>query len=306
MTIVFPASVWHGGPMSLLDARGGRTGRRSNGTEHSLAADPTSAGAIVELDAVTMRFGQHTVTEPISLRIGAGEVVCIVGPSGCGKTTLLRAIAGLMRPSNGSVQIDGHDAANAPDGVAMVFQHFGLFPWKSVQANVAYPLRLRGVPKQAASQRAGELIALMGLGGFEHSYPHQLSGGMQQRTGLARALAADPRVLLMDEPFGALDAQTREVLQFELLRTWREQPVTTVFVTHSIDEAVLFGDRVVVLNGCPSAVVEVIDVKLPNRHDRDVLRSAQFIDLREHVWSLVMADAHGAQARGVRDHPVGA
>ncbi|MFC8829309.1 ABC transporter ATP-binding protein [Streptomyces sp. NPDC057137] len=260
-----------------------------DGTGASTGAN-AGAGATVLLDGLTMRFGERTVSKDINLTIGAGEVLSIVGPSGCGKTTLLRAVAGLIPPAEGAVRIDDRVVDGTPDGVAMVFQHFGLFPWKTVESNVAYALRVRGTGKKEALDRARELITLVGLDGFEKSYPHQLSGGMQQRTGLARALAVRPRLLLMDEPFGALDAQTREVLQFELLRIWQDHPVTMLFVTHSIDEAVLFGNRIAVLGGRPSGVAELIDVKLPQdgERDRSVLATPEFLAIRERVWSLIM------------------
>ncbi|WP_081898662.1 ABC transporter ATP-binding protein [Herbidospora cretacea] len=254
---------------------------------------PARGGAAVTIDDVTMRFGDRVAASNIRVDVAPGEIVSVVGPSGCGKTTLLRAVAGLLTPSEGSVQVDGETVDGTPEGVGMVFQHFGLFPWKTVEANVAYPLRLRGLPKEEIAARTRELVAMVGLSGFEKSYPHQLSGGMQQRTGLARALAVRPRVLLMDEPFGALDAQTAEVLRFELLRMWEEHPITMLFVTHSIDEAVLFGDRVVVLKGRPGRVHEVIDVALPHPRDRAVARSEQFAALRERVWSLVMSPDAG-------------
>ncbi|MFD5028849.1 ABC transporter ATP-binding protein [Streptomyces sp. NPDC058405] len=272
---------------SAGDARRDPAGN-AQGTAATAAPAGAHNGATVTLDGLTMRFGDRTVSQDISLAIGAGEVLSIVGPSGCGKTTLLRAVAGLIRPAEGVVRIDGQAVTGTPDGVAMVFQHFGLFPWKTVEANVAYALRVRGIAKKAALERARELITLVGLTGFEKSYPHQLSGGMQQRTGLARALAVRPRLLLMDEPFGALDAQTREVLQFELLRIWQDHPVTMLFVTHSIDEAVLFGDRVAVLNGRPSGVAELIDVPLPQPRDRSVPATPEFLAIRERVWSLIM------------------
>ncbi|WP_213453794.1 ABC transporter ATP-binding protein [Rhizomonospora bruguierae] len=246
--------------------------------------------AQVELRDVGMRFGEREVTRGIDLVVPAGQVLSIVGPSGCGKTTLLRAIAGLLTPARGAVVVDGETVQATPDGVAMVFQQFGLFPWKTVEANVAYGVRVRGASKRSALQQTRHLIDMVGLGGFEKAYPHQLSGGMQQRAGLARALAVQPRVLLMDEPFGALDAQTREVLQYEMLRLRQEYSATMIFVTHSIDEAVLFGDRVAVLGGRPSSVLELIDIGLPKPRDRAVSRSPEFLDLREHIWGLVMGD----------------
>jgi NitT/TauT family transport system ATP-binding protein len=193
------------------------------------------------------------------------------------------------------VRIDGIPVRKPPDGVAVVFQHFGLFPWKTVYGNVAYGLQLAGVPKREISEKVPRFIELVGLKGFEKAYPYQLSGGMQQRTGLARALAVEPEVLLMDEPFASIDAQTREILQFELLRIWEERPTSMVFVTHSIDEAVLMGDRVVVLRGRPSTVSEVIEVGLPRPRTRDVLASPRFAEVREHVWSKLMEEAARAE-----------
>ena len=177
----------------------------------------------------------------------------------------------------------------------MVFQHFGLFPWKTVQDNVAYGVRLAGLPAAEVKTRVARYVELVGLAGFERYYPWQISGGMQQRCGLARALATEPRVLLMDEPFGAVDAQTREILQFELLRIWEMRPTTMVFVTHAIDEAVLMGDRIVLLQGRPSSVREIIDVDLPRPRTRATLLSPRFAQLRERVWSLLMADAAKAE-----------
>ena len=180
-------------------------------------------------------------------------------------------------------------------GVAMVFQHFGLFPWKTVFDNVAYGLKLAGAGKADIGAYVPRYIQMVGLKGFEHLYPYQLSGGMQQRCGLARALAVEPSVLLMDEPFAAIDAQTREILQFELLRIWERRPTTMVFVTHSIEEAVLMGDRVVVLKGRPAAVHEVIDVGLPHPRSRASLAEPRFAEVREHVWSTLQDEARRAE-----------
>ena len=206
-------------------------------------------GAMIQVDGLTRRYGPRTVLQDVSFAVAAGEIVSVVGPSGCGKTTLLRSIAGLAPPSEGTVCIGGREVTGPPEGVAMVFQHFGLFPWKTVFGNVAYGLTVAGVRRKDAEPRVRQLISLVGLDGFEKSYPYQLSGGMQQRAGLARALAIEPQVLIMDEPFASLDAQTRDLLQLELLRIWEQRPAAMVFVTHSIDEAVLMGDRIVILGG---------------------------------------------------------
>lgn len=231
----------------------------------------------------------------INLEVVDAEILAIVGPSGCGKTSLLRCIDGLMPLSTGKISVEGEPVNKPLPGVAMVFQHFGLFPWKTVAANVAYGLRLSGVSKAEIAERVPKFIKLVGLAGFENAYPYQLSGGMQQRCGLARALAIEPRVLLMDEPFAAVDAQTREILQFELIRIWQMRPTTMVFVTHSIEEAVLMGHRVVVLKGRPSSIYEVVEVDLPHPRGRHTLSHPRFSALREHVWATLMDEAKAAE-----------
>jgi ABC-type nitrate/sulfonate/bicarbonate transport system ATPase subunit len=259
------------------------------------ATAPTHGAARIEIDGLAKQFGALRVFQGIDLTIGERESVSIVGPSGCGKTTMLRCIDGLVRPDEGEIRIAGRPVTSPPRGVAVVFQHFGLFPWKTVYENVAYGLRLAGAPKAQIREKVPRFIQLVGLSGFEKAYPYQLSGGMQQRTGLARALAVEPEVLLMDEPFASIDAQTREILQFELLRIWESRPTSMVFVTHSIEEAVLMGDRVVVLRGRPSSVTEVIDVGLPRPRTREVLSSPRFAEVREHVWSKLMQEAERAE-----------
>jgi NitT/TauT family transport system ATP-binding protein len=254
-----------------------------------------SGSARIEIDAVGKRFGELQVFKDIDLQIGEREIVSIVGPSGCGKTTLLRAIDGLVPLTDGEIRVDGTKVVGPPRGVAVVFQHFGLFPWKTVYENVAYGLRLARAPKERIAESVSRHIEMVGLKGFEKAFPYQLSGGMQQRTGLARALATDPHVLLMDEPFAAIDAQTREILQFELLRIWESRPMSMVFVTHSIEEAVLMGDRVVVLRGRPSSIHEVIETGLPRPRTRDIFSSPRFNEVREQVWSLLMHEAEQAE-----------
>lgn len=253
---------------------------------------------LIHVDQVSKRYGDRTVMSGVSFDVGAREIVSIVGPSGCGKTTLLRCVAGLTPPDGGAVSIAGHVVTEPPEGVGVVFQHFGLFPWKTVFGNVAYGLTVRGVPRRETEPRVRELIGMVGLEGFEHSYPYQLSGGMQQRAGLARALAIEPRVLLMDEPFASLDAQTRDVLQLEMLRILDQRPTATIFVTHSIDEAVLMGDRIVILTGHPSIVHDVIDVGIPRPRGREAVDSDRFRVVRDYLWTVVMKgqDRQGAGA----------
>ena len=257
------------------------------------AARPRSAGAPamtaqqdepLEVENACLRYGELDVLSGLSLSVGGTEIVSIVGPSGCGKTTLLRCVGGLNQLNAGEIRIEGQRVEKPLPSVSMVFQHFGLFPWRNLWNNIAYGLKLRHTLKEEIDRRVAEAIELVGLKGFEKAYPHQLSGGMQQRAGLARALVMEPKLLLMDEPFSAIDAQTREQLQFELLRIWDARPTAMIFVTHSIDEAVLMGDRVVVLAGRPAHVRAVREVKLPRPRDRSVVSTPAFINLREQVW----------------------
>ncbi len=257
------------------------------------------AGAAISVDDATKVFldGAVVVFRQLSLDVRDREVVCVVGPSGCGKTTLLRCIAGLTEISSGAIRVNGTAVAGPPAGVAMVFQHFGLLPWKTVWDNAAFGLAMAGAPRERIAERVRHYLELVGLGGFEQRYPYQLSGGMQQRVGLVRALAIDPRVLLMDEPFAALDAQTRETLQEELLRLMAraEERKTVVFVTHSIDEAILLGDRVVVTTARPARVKEVLDMPFGWPRDPAAIRAdRRFAELREHIWSGLRRDAASA------------
>jgi NitT/TauT family transport system ATP-binding protein len=243
---------------------------------------------LIRVDGLTKLYGQRTVLSDITFDVGPGEIVSIVGPSGCGKTTLLRCIAGLTEPDSGAVSISGVTVTEPPEGVGVVFQHFGLFPWKTVFGNVAFGLTVRGMSRREAARRVRELITLVGLEGFEDSYPYQLSGGMQQRAGLARALAIEPRVLVMDEPFASLDAQTRDLLQLEMLRILENRHAATIFVTHSIDEAVLMGDRIVILTGHPSHTRDIVDVGIAHPRGREVVDSERFRVVRDYLWTVVM------------------
>jgi NitT/TauT family transport system ATP-binding protein len=264
-------------------------------TEPAPQQDAAAAAPRITVSGASKRYGALQVFRDVNLRVGHREILALVGPSGCGKTTLLRCLDGLIPMTEGEVRVDGQPVTGPLPKAAMVFQHFGLFPWKTVRGNVAYGLRLAGVSKAVIQERVPYFIQLVGLSGFEDAYPYQLSGGMQQRCGLARALAVEPDVLLMDEPFAAVDAQTREILQFELLRIWQMRPTSTIFVTHSIEEAVLMGDRVVVLKGKPSTVSEIVQVNLPRPRTRETLASPRFAELREHVWRTLMDEARQAE-----------
>jgi NitT/TauT family transport system ATP-binding protein len=256
-----------------------------------------SAGNAVRIrvSGLGKRYGALEVFRNIAFEAGDHEIVTVVGPSGCGKTTLLRCIDGLIAVDAGEILVDSERVTRPIAGMAMVFQHFGLFPWKTVYDNVAYGLRMAGVERAEIARRVPHFINLVGLKGFEKAFPYQMSGGMQQRCGLARALAVEPRVLLMDEPFAAVDAQTREILQFELLRIWEQRPTTMLFVTHSIEEAVLMGDRVIVLKGRPSSIHETITIDLPRPRTRETLRAPRFAELRERVWGTLMSEARQAE-----------
>ena len=222
----------------------------------------------------------------VEFSIHDNEFLCIVGPSGCGKTTLLRIIAGLLKPDKGNVLADGEPIGPPGPKRCMVFQHFGLLPWRTVLANVEFGLELQEVPRAARRARAQSYIDLLGLTGFEHHYPHHLSGGMQQRAGLARALSMEPSVLLMDEPFSAVDAHTRQILQEELLNLWERDNKSVLFVTHSIDEAIYLADRIIVMDAHPGRVKESLEVDLPRpRSAYDVRAQPTFTTLRSHIWS---------------------
>ncbi len=222
--------------------------------------------------------------EGVDLEIGDEEFVCLVGPSGCGKTTLLRIIAGLETATAGSVTVDGRPVTGPDPKRGMVFQEYSLFPWRRVIDNVAFGLEMKGVAKEERRQTADRYIDMVGLSSFRDAYPFELSGGMRQRVAIARALANDPDVLLMDEPFGALDAQTRNRMQKELLFLWEQTKKTIVFVTHSVDEAVYLSDRIVVLAPRPGSVREIIEIPWSRPRDRT---SAEFAEVRRRVLRMI-------------------
>ena len=232
----------------------------------------------------------------VSLDVRRNEFVCLVGPSGCGKSTLLRLVAGLVAPTAGSVSIGGTTVTEPRDDTGIVFQAPTLLPWASILDNVLFPLDMMGRLDAAGRERARDLLTLVGLAGFEGKYPRELSGGMQQRAGICRALVHDPDILLMDEPFGALDALTREELTIELMRIWQERPKTILFVTHSIPEAVLLADRVVVMSARPGRVAEIIDVALPRPRDFDMEARSEFQDATRRIRELIFG-GRGARAR---------
>jgi NitT/TauT family transport system ATP-binding protein len=212
----------------------------------------------------------------ISLDVAEGEFITVVGQSGCGKTTLLKILAGLLQRSAGSVHLRGRPVDGPSRDVGIVFQDPVLLPWRTVFANVMLPVQVLGLEREPSSRRARALLELVGLHGFEDKYPHELSGGMRQRVALARALVHEPSLLLMDEPFGALDAMTREFMNLELLRIWRESRKTVIFITHSIPEAVFLADRVVVMSARPGRVVDVVSVELTRPRDLDMMASDDF------------------------------
>jgi NitT/TauT family transport system ATP-binding protein len=262
----------------------------------------TSAAVVAENASKLFLDGSLVAFQALTLTVPEHDVLCIVGPSGCGKTTFLRCVAGLTGLSTGRLFVHGHPVTGPPEGVAMVFQQFGLLPWKTVYDNAAFGLAMAGAPSATIRERVGHYLDLVGLGGFERHYPYQLSGGMQQRVGLARALALNPRVLLMDEPFAALDAQTREVLQEELLRLMArpDERKTMVFITHSIDEALLLGDHIAVLTARPGRVRELIDVPFGRPRDPAAVRAdPRYATLREHIWDQLRPEVTLA-GRGAR------
>ncbi len=222
--------------------------------------------------------------EKIDLDIAEGEFVSIVGPSGCGKSTFLKLVNGLLPATDGEIEVRP-GAKGIPH--ATVFQDSSLFPWYTVIGNVSYGLICKGVPRKEAYERARPLIKLVGLDGFEAKYPYQLSGGMQQRANLARALTVDPELLLMDEPFAALDAQTREIMQVELLRIWSKAQKTVLFITHQIDEAIFLSDRVVVMSARPGRILADIRIELPRPRALELKRTPEFTAYEDRVWKLI-------------------
>jgi NitT/TauT family transport system ATP-binding protein len=233
-------------------------------------------------------FSSVPALASVNLIVSDGEFVALLGPSGCGKSSLLRIVAELLRPTAGSVQIHSStDLGNGRPKTALVFQEYALFPWRTVLENVVFSLEMRGISRDERLARARDVLSRVGLQGFGDAYPHQLSGGMRQRVGIARALAAQPEVLLMDEPFGALDAQTRTVLQEELLRVWESERKTVLYVTHSIDEAVYMSDRVVLLTARPGRIKAEYSVELPRPRTMEMRGWHSYTKLSFEIWGAL-------------------
>jgi ABC-type nitrate/sulfonate/bicarbonate transport system ATPase subunit len=261
----------------------------------------------VVLDRVSLAYrrprdgSSFLAVDGVSLSVERGEFVTIVGPSGCGKSSLLMLVAALLRPTEGDIQLSGRRVSAPGPDRALVFQDFALLPWRTVLKNVELGLELKGEPAKRREEVARRYLGMAGLRQFERHYPHQLSGGMRQRVGIARALSVDPEVLLMDEPFGALDAQIRQIMAGELLKIWERDRKTILFVTHDIDEAVFLADRVVVMSASPGRVLEVLPVSLPRPREHDLRNTPEFAAYRQRIWRLLeheVQQALGAQLDG--------
>ncbi|MGB3876507.1 MAG: ABC transporter ATP-binding protein [Shinella zoogloeoides] len=250
-------------------------------------------GQTVTVDGVVSN--RIAVLDGVDLTIGRGEFITLVGPSGSGKSVLLDVIAGLTEATSGVARIDGVEVAKPHARTAYVFQQYALFPWRTALQNIEYALEVRGIAAAERREKARYFLHLFGLKGFEDRFPSQLSGGMQQRVAIARALSTDPQVLLMDEPFAALDAQTRDILQSELLRIWEQIKTTVVFVTHAIDEAIYLADRVVVMTARPASVKEIVKIDLPRPRDLDIRNSEAFNAYRGRVWESLRDEVVKAQ-----------
>jgi NitT/TauT family transport system ATP-binding protein len=241
--------------------------------------------------------------DDFSISVAPAEFVTIVGPSGCGKSTFLSIVDGLIEPTSGSIELDGQSTRAAASRRAMVFQEASLFPWFTLERNIGYGLECRGMSKGEIRKVVSPLISMVGLGGFEGHYPHELSGGMQQRANLARALAVDPEILLMDEPFAALDAQTRELMQGELLRIWNVSRKMVLFVTHQIDEAVYLSDRILVMSARPGRLLASIPIEIPRPRPLAVKRTPEFTAMVAEVWGLLETEARKAMDSSAAKRP---
>jgi NitT/TauT family transport system ATP-binding protein len=265
---------------------------KSGGAALRHGARPGVENGLVEIDRVSVVFGQgrkaFQAVEETSIRIEPGQFVCILGPSGCGKSTLLNAVAGYVKPDNGEVRVDGDLVTRPGPDRGMVFQQYSLFPWKTVKENVAFGPKIAGL---MAEPVANTFLDMVGLTRFADRYPAELSGGMQQRVGIARALANYPRVLLMDEPFGALDSQTRLMMQENLLKIWNEFNITVLFVTHDVDEAIFLADRVLVMSASPGRIIADLPVTLPRPRQPEITAEPEFAELKRKCIVQIRAES---------------
>ncbi|KGG88833.1 ABC transporter ATP-binding protein [Comamonas thiooxydans] len=277
----------------------------------STALDDSSSAIKIRARDVRMDFAiadergrkqQIAALQDFNLDIREGEFFTLLGPSGCGKSTFLNVLAGLARKSGGSISIDGQPASGINREQGVVFQGYALFPWRTVLQNIEVGLEIRKIPKRERRETAEQFLHLVGLAGFGQRYPHELSGGMRQRVAIARSLAYSPSLLLMDEPFAALDAQTREILQSELLRIWEQHKTTIVFITHSLDEAIYLSDRIAVMTHRPGRIKSVLDIALPRPRPAEIRHAPAFVQLREQAWDVLRDEV--AFASGHRQQPL--
>lgn len=245
----------------------------------------------VKIDNVVKKFqgrsGEVVALNGVSLDIKENEFICVVGPSGCGKSTLLNIIAGLQDATEGKVWVDGKEVEGPGKERGVVFQQYALFPWMTVRKNVEFGLKLQGVKGQELKETAEKYIKMVDLEQFANAYPKELSGGMKQRVAIARAYAVNPQVLLMDEPFGALDAQTRTQLQTELIKTWEQEQKTCFFITHDVEEAIILAQRVVIMSARPGRIKEIVEINIPHPRTQETKMSKEFLDLKNYIWSQV-------------------
>lgn len=245
---------------------------------------------MISLKGLSKQYGEMLAVDNVSLDIQPGEFVVIVGASGCGKSTTLNMIAGFEHPSAGTVEVDGERVTKVSPKTGMVFQQYALFPWLSIIDNIAYGLKMKGMPKRERLAKAQAFVNMVGLKGFEAAYPKQLSGGMKQRVTIARVLANDPAVMLFDEPFAALDAMTRQVLQEELVRIYEQSQKTIVFITHSIDEALMLSSRILIMSARPGRIAQDLPNDLPHPRNADVQLSPQYLEMKQKIWSTVQGE----------------
>ncbi len=245
----------------------------------------------IEISGVTQEFekkdGKFLALDTVNLNVEQNEFICVVGPSGCGKTTLLNIIAGLCKPTTGTVKVRGELVTGPGKGKGVVFQQYALYPWLTVEKNVEFGMRMKGVPKAERAEIAKKYIDLVGLSKFAKAYPKELSGGMKQRVAIARAYATAPEVLLMDEPFGALDAQTRAQLQENLLKTWEQERKTCFFITHDVEEAVLLATKIIIMSAGPGHITEIVPVTLPYPRKQQTKLTSEFNELKNQIWNKV-------------------